>query len=236
MLAAWPPHEHERLGDWTLRFAGGFTRRANSVLPAGDPGVALEVAVARCESAYRARGLVPSFQLREGSVAGGLERVLVGRGYLAEYPALVLAGPLPAGVADPRVSHADVPSPEWLEAWLTASRRDDPVAAACSRGVLEGVSRPRTFALLREDGRVAATALGTVSPGWLGLSSLGVREDARRRGLARAMLRALAAWGRSLGAERLWLEVEDENAGALSLYRRLGLVRVGGYSYLTGSA
>jgi N-acetylglutamate synthase len=63
-----------------------------------------------------------------------------------------------------------------------------------------------------------------------------VREDARRRGLARAMLGALAAWGRSLGAERLWLEVEDENAGALSLYRRLGLVRVGGYSYLTGSA
>jgi ribosomal protein S18 acetylase RimI-like enzyme len=234
MLAAWPPCEHERLGDWTLRFAGGFTRRANSVLPLGDPGVALEVAVALCEAAYRVRGLVPSFQLREGHVAGGLEEVLVGRGYRAEYPALVLAGALPSGVADPRVSHAAGPSAEWIEAWLGASRRDDGVAA--SRGVLERVSRPRTFALLREEGRVIATALGTVSPGWLGLSCLGVREDARRRGIARAMLGAVASWGRSLGAERLWLEVEDENSGALALYRRLGLERVGGYSYLTRSA
>jgi N-acetylglutamate synthase len=234
MLAAWPPHERERLGDWTLRFAGGFTRRANSVLPAGDPGLALEVAVSRCEAAYRLRGLVPSFQLRKGHVAEGLEEVLVGRGYRREYPALVLAGPLPSGIADPRVSHADEPSAEWLAAWLTASRRDDGVAA--SRGVLEGVSRPRTFALLREEGRAVATALGTLSPGWLGLSCLGVREDARRRGVARAMLGALASWGLAGGARKLWLEVEDENSGALALYRRLGMVRVGGYSYLTGSA
>jgi N-acetylglutamate synthase len=110
------------------------------------------------------------------------------------------------------------------------------VAAEFSRGVLERVSRPRTFALLREEGRVIATALGTSSPGWLGLSCLGVREDARRRGVARAMLGALASWGRSFGAERLWLEVEDDNDAALLLYRRLGLVRVGGYSYLTRSA
>ena len=97
--------------------------------------------------------------------------------------------------------------------------------------MLAGVSRPRTFALLREDGRVLATALGTLSPGWLGLSCLAVREDARRRGIARAMLAALASWAQ--GAERLWLEVEDDNAPALALYGRLGLERAGGYAYLT---
>ena len=76
-----------------------------------------------------------------------------------------------------------------------------------------------------------ATALGTLSPGWLGLSCLAVREDARRRGIARAILGTLAAW--APGAERLWLEVEDDNAPALSLYRALGLEQAGGYSYLT---
>ena len=85
--------------------------------------------------------------------------------------------------------------------------------------------------MLREDGRVLATALGTLSPGWLGLSCLAVREDARRRGIARAMLAALAEWAR--GADRLWLEVEEDNAPALALYRALGLERTGGYSYLT---
>ena len=38
------------------------------------------------------------------------------------------------------------------------------------------------------------------------------------------------------GAERLWLEVEDDNAPALALYRALGLERTGGYSYLTAES
>jgi GNAT superfamily N-acetyltransferase len=235
MLAAWPPHERQSLGEWTLRFAGGFTRRANSVLPAGDPGCSLDLAVERCEEVYAARGLPTSFQLREGHASEGLHGLLVARGYRPEHPALVLAGPLPDGVVDPRVSHHDMPKAEWLETWLAVARRGDPSAAASSPGILERVSRPRTFALLRDERRVVATALGTLSPGWLGLSCLAVCEDARRRGLGRAMIGALAVWARAAGAAGLWLEVEDDNEAALALYGELALTPVGGYSYLTRS-
>ena len=34
----WQAPETERLGDWLLRAAEGFTGRANSALPVGDPG------------------------------------------------------------------------------------------------------------------------------------------------------------------------------------------------------
>jgi hypothetical protein len=78
---------------------------------------------------------------------------------------------------------------------------------------------------------VLGTALGTLSPGWLGLSCLGVHEDARRRGWARIMIAALAAWARPQGANGLWLEVEADNEAALALYRPLGLRRFGGYRY-----
>jgi N-acetylglutamate synthase len=233
MLAAWPPLERERLGDWTLRFSRGFTRRANSVLSCGDPSTPLELAVARVEQAYGARGLPSCFQLREGQTVDGLESLLAGRGYQPEHPALVLAGPLPDARPDDRISHRQRPSREWLETWLAVSRRAEPDALGLSRALLDCVSRPRTFALLHEGGHAVAAALGTLSPGWLGLSCLAVREDARRRGLARAVLGALAAWARDRGAARLWLEVEQDNAPALELYRDLGLERVGGYSYLT---
>jgi N-acetylglutamate synthase len=231
MLAAWPPLERERLGEWTLRFSRGFTRRANSVLPAGDPGAPLEHAVEQCERAFAARGLPTCFQLRDGVAERALAPLLRSCGYLPEHPSLVLAGALPVALPDPRVSHDELPSEEWLETWLAISRRVEPDALALSRALLAGVSRPRTFALLHEDGQVLATALGTLSPGWLGLSCLAVREDARRRGIARAMVAALAAWAQ--GAAQVWLEVEDDNAPALALYRRLGLERAGGYSYLT---
>jgi hypothetical protein len=164
MLAAWPPLERERLGAWTLRFSRGFTRRANSVLPCGDPSTPLELAVARVEQAYAARALPSCFQLREGHTVDGLESLLRGRGYQPEHPALVLAGALPDACPDDRVSHHDGPSREWLETWLAGSRRAEPDALELSRALLERVSRPRTFVLLHEDGHAVAAALGTLCP------------------------------------------------------------------------
>ncbi|MGA8117878.1 MAG: GNAT family N-acetyltransferase, partial [Actinocatenispora sp.] len=35
----WPAVHRDRLGDWLLRAAGGWTGRANSALVVGDPGV-----------------------------------------------------------------------------------------------------------------------------------------------------------------------------------------------------
>jgi ribosomal protein S18 acetylase RimI-like enzyme len=236
MLAAWPPIERERLGDWTLRFAAGFTRRANSVLPAGDPGGSLELAIDACERAYAARALPTSFQLREGHVAEGLEELLAARGYAVEHPSLVLAGPLPASLPDPRVTHRETPSDAWFDTWLEVAERSEPDALELSRAIVGRASRPCTFALLHEQGRPIATALGTLSPGWLGLSCLAVRDEARRRGVARAMLGGLAAWARDRGADGLWLEVEAGNAPALALYDDLGLERIGAYRYRTAAS
>ncbi|WP_444544821.1 GNAT family N-acetyltransferase, cg3035/Rv0428c family, partial [Streptomyces albospinus] len=53
----WPAIETERLGEWTLRASEGFTRRANSVLALGGPGVPLDEALARTGRWYGARGL-----------------------------------------------------------------------------------------------------------------------------------------------------------------------------------
>lgn len=53
---AWRPVESERLGGWELRAAGGFTRRANSVLPLGDPGLPLDEALTAVRRWYGERG------------------------------------------------------------------------------------------------------------------------------------------------------------------------------------
>lgn len=53
----WPAVEQEPLGEWTLRAAAGFTRRANSVQALGDPGLPLPRALAAVRAWYAARGL-----------------------------------------------------------------------------------------------------------------------------------------------------------------------------------
>jgi len=59
------------------------------------------------------------------------------------------------------------------------------------------------------------------------LLTLAVRPTARRRGLARALLRhAHAAWA-AAGVRRAFLEVRDDNAPARGLYEAEGWVPVG---------
>jgi N-acetylglutamate synthase len=63
MARTWPGLEQDRLGQWELRAAGGFTGRANSALPVGDPGMGLDEALDRVQRWYRERGLAPRVQV-----------------------------------------------------------------------------------------------------------------------------------------------------------------------------
>src|SRR5262245_21765327 len=55
----WPSPVHERLGDWYLRAAQGWTNRANSALPLGNPGLPMAAALEATQAWYARRGLTP---------------------------------------------------------------------------------------------------------------------------------------------------------------------------------
>lgn len=116
---AWRPLESSRLGEWELRAAAGFTRRANSVLPLGAPGVPLDEALDVVRRWYGERGL-PAY-VQTATRAEGTQELLCAelerRGWLREVTAELWVGAL-APVAD-RVEAEDVTtSREADEAWL----------------------------------------------------------------------------------------------------------------------
>ena len=57
--------------------------------------------------------------------------------------------------------------------------------------------------------------------------TLAVRPDVRRSGLGRSLVARAAASAAAAGADRLFLEVADDNAAALALYARCGFLQVG---------
>ncbi|MFF1413834.1 GNAT family N-acetyltransferase [Streptomyces sp. NPDC058289] len=217
---SWVPLESEPLGEWTLRASGGFTRRANSVLPLGDPGAPLDDALARVTSWYARRDLPAYVQTATG--AAGTQELLCAeledRGWVREVSALVQVGGL-AAVGDLDVDDAVVagvrltrtPDEDWLSRY---GRVKDPGTA---RRVL--VAGPSVWFAA-----VPGQAIGrlVVDGRWAGFGAVEVDPVHRRRGLASAVMAALARRALEEGASAAWLQVESDNAGARALYEGMG--------------
>ncbi|MFD5516537.1 GNAT family N-acetyltransferase [Streptomyces sp. NPDC127066] len=218
---AWPPVESERLGGWELRAAGGFTRRANSVLPLADPGVPLDRALAYVRDWYAARDLPAFVQTATG--AEGTQELLCAeleaRGWIREVTAELWTGPL-APVAD-REAPGVTLSRTADEAWLRRYQRKGVADVALK--VLGG-GPSVWFATVPGAGDAAPAAIGrcVVDGRWAGFAAVEVAPDQRRRGLATAVMAALAGRALEEGASAAWLQVEADNTGARELYARMG--------------
>ncbi|RSD21883.1 GNAT family N-acetyltransferase [Amycolatopsis eburnea] len=234
---AWPPVVEEYLGEWRLRWADGFTGRANSVLAVGDPGrPAAEALRAVCDFAHD-RGIPPMAQVVRDSpnehaiaAAGWLPATSHGAGH--EVVVLTVDNrhfhvKAAASGVDNRHFHvkvADEPTPGWWELVLGA---DGDTAAA--RAVLTG---GKVGYGVVEDGEVTtAVVRGALVDGWLHVGRLAVRPAHRRRGLASALMAALGTWGVEQGADRAVLQVAEGNTGALALYAGLGYAPHHRYRY-----
>ncbi|MFE6420085.1 GNAT family N-acetyltransferase [Streptomyces enissocaesilis] len=217
---AWRPVESERLGEWELRAASGFTRRANSVLPLGDPGMPLDAALTAVRRWYGERGLPAYVQTATG--AEGTQEMLCAelerRGWEREVTAELWTGGL-APVADRAEGAGVVLSREADGAWLSRYGRKG-LSDVALRVLGSGPSV--WFATVPGADAPAAIGRCVVDGRWASFAAVEVDPAQRRRGLATAVLGALAQRALDEGASAAWLQVEADNTAARALYTGMG--------------
>ncbi|MFJ8248905.1 GNAT family N-acetyltransferase [Streptomyces sp. NPDC094466] len=220
---AWQPVESEALGDWRLRAAGGFTRRANSALPLGDPGLPVGEALDRVRDWYEERGLPAYVQTATG--AEGTQELLCAelerRGWRREVSAEVrIAALAPVGDLEAEVRAVRL-TREPDAAWLARYQRLAAPGPSALRVLGSGPSV--WFATVPGDtGAPAAIGRCVVDGRWAGFMAVEVAPEQRRRGLATTVMAALARRAQDEGASAAWLQVEDDNEGARALYDGMG--------------
>jgi ribosomal protein S18 acetylase RimI-like enzyme len=218
---AWPAPQTASLGGWELRAAGGWTGRANSALPIGDPGRSLSAAIDEVQPWYAARGL-PARVNVPLPLAAAVDAELDRRGWDRSPVTLVQVAPIAGLVGEASgqlaVTLEEAPAADWL-ALVTERKNGLPPAAM---HVLTAVPLVRFAAVRTADGTLLAAARGAVTEHRLHLGLVEVVPAARRRGLARHVSRQLAGWAAAAGAHTAYLQVVEQNEPAVSLYARLG--------------
>lgn len=220
--ATWPPSALRRVGAFDLPAEAHGTRRGTAARPA--PGAApTEADVAALEAA-RPGGAVALVDGADDATAVLLEGV----GHVPSAPNDLMAGPVSAamGPLPPTSGFAHWPPLAICEAMWDAHGND-----AARRAPMHRAPAPRTALLLRHADRAVGALFVGVDGDVAVLHLVLTLPRARRQGVGRLGLAHAAAWARDHGAAHLALPVEASNAGAVALYARAGLERVGGYRY-----
>jgi ribosomal protein S18 acetylase RimI-like enzyme len=232
--AGWQAPVQARLGTWVLRAGGGFTGRANSALPVGEPGVPLDDALERVKDFYARAGLPTQAQVVVGSE---VMDALLARSWTRSRPneadtLVQVARVAAARRASKGATGSDEvglrPSPN--DDWLRRYGRSTGASPDLVRSLLLGAERV-TFAQVGEP--AVAVGRAVVTGDWVGLYAVEVEPERRGSGLGSTIVDALLAWGAANGARSAYLQVLADNGAGLALYAPYGFRTHHSYRYLS---
>lgn len=227
-LAAWPAEIAEAHGGWIFRFAHGVTGRANSVWAMEANGrFSPKSKIAAAEAFYASHGQPSRFQVNPHSQPSELADRLIARGYTPTRPTEVQTAEITALPAASAANSAlyirreEFLSSDWLAYYQSANAFGDH-AAAVRAAIMRRVEEPAAFVSTWRDSRIVGVGLGVCAFDWLCISNMHVAPEARRAGVATAMLQELSSWALQQNVPRAFLQVMSSNTPALALYKMRG--------------
>lgn len=231
-LNVWPSLQTLFYDGWVMRFAGGYTKRANSVNPVYSSSIDVGEKIRLCEWFYQEKNLPVVFKMTSSVYPADLDETLQAQGYRVDSPTSVHTVDLSA--LDLPVDAGVEIQPALSEAWLENFCRMSTVPASnriILQQILTNIIPPRCFVSLQANDRIIACGLGVLQSGYIGLFDIVTDHDFRNRGYGRQLVTSILAWGRQNGAQTAYLQVMLRNLAALGLYSRIGFTEQYRYWY-----
>jgi ribosomal protein S18 acetylase RimI-like enzyme len=231
-MNAWPALRTLLYDGWVVRFANGYTKRANSVNPLYASTGSVEEKITACEQLYWRENLGVVFKMTSSVYPNDLDETLARCGYRLHAPTSVqtleLAGVDGCPMTDSTLT--ETPSEGWLRDLCRLSGIDDRHRVTL-RQMIGNLVPEGGFISLRHGGQVVACGMGVVQDGFIGLFDIVTDAGFRHRGFGRQVVLDLLAWGKGQSAHTAYLQVMLDNGPALRLYSKVGFREVYQYWY-----
>jgi N-acetylglutamate synthase len=237
-FSAWPCFEEELFEGWRLRFANGFTKRANSANASPQALTLTATDITEVERRYGGRGIETVFRLSSLPPLTELDTLLAARGYRSADRSSVMHMAIDnaEGRAKDKLDKnkafiEESLSPEqWLDVYYAISGKSTKHLGAHLQ-LLQAMPNHRLFFVLTQGGMAVCCGIGVVTDAYLGLFEIATRSTHQGQGLATRLCQNLLHWGQSKGAHSAFLQVEAINTRAISIYERLGFQNLYQYWY-----
>lgn len=231
---ALPPADQHWQTGWWLRHTDTEPWWSGAVLAHGARD-RLDRRIAAAERFYTRRGASPRFQVCPECPAD-LDGVLEARGYVVECAVALMTATAPARSARSRnpawgVRVEPVADAAWLAVRGATSAVDLDLVGVAQR--LQEVTTAQAFVTVMDADRPLGIGRAVADTGWTGVFDMATVPQARGRGVARAVLAAISNWAVDQPTPHMYLQVEQNNAPALALYRSHRFGRVADYHYRT---
>lgn len=244
-LMMWNATEEIDYDGWILRFAGGYSGRANSVQTFGTSTLPLAEKVAYCEVIYEQKQIPILFKLTQATQPPELDAFLRERGYqLRSITSVQLLDIADGTFSMDDAFHVVVGNAQdstfssEIATWMEHAQHIKQFSAkddASHRSILARLQLPTGYGVVYDTvGQVAGVGVCAYAPQFnlCGIFDVAVHPDYQRMGYGRTITTSLIAWGKAQGATTAYLQVDLSNEKALPLYASLGFVEHYRYWYL----
>jgi len=231
---AWPAEQTVFFDGWILRFASGYTKRANSIVTIYPSMRPLEEKINNCEKMYKERNLPTVFKMTTFCMPTELDSILEGRGYQKQSPSSVQLAELKKieKYSDKNIKTFDHLCNDWLIPFQQMSAVPIAMSSHMSN-ILRNILPTHKYFCIFEDGVIKACGLGVVQSGFIGLFDIVTHPSYRHQGYGRQIVGQILAWGKEQGAKNAYLQVIQSNTIAIELYQSFGFKEFYQYWYRT---
>lgn len=231
-LNALPALQTMYVDGWVLRFAKGYTKRANSVNSLYASTRNTHEKIRFCKEIYRRKQLPVVFKMTRATQPKNLDVILASNGYESNSRTSVQTAEIgnidPDSFPDAQVNN--MLTEEWFAYFCRMNNVRDKNQSTLWQ-ILENIALPKCFVTVRDDRKPTACGLSALQVQYCGLFDIVTDASVRRKGFGRQTVQCLLAWGKQNCARQAYLQVMLNNTPALRFYNQLGFREVYQYWY-----
>lgn len=218
---------------WILRFANGYTKRANSINPIYSSTEDLNQKIENVEQLYRKRDLKVVYKMTEQVSPENLDKTLEINEYILD--SLTSVQILSLKDIEVEITHRAIVYNHLQDEWfinfcmLNNIAEKDQITL---KKMLRNIMPKACYFLLSDDhDEILACGMCVLERDYIGLFDIVTSEKFRNRGYGKKLIQNILQWGKDNGAKYAYLQVMLQNAPALKLYSKLGFKEVYRYWY-----